>query len=114
MEAVLGDILQKARTTAALCYIPPISGNDSPRNDSFRREKRGLLAFLGGSVVSLGKQRAEIKSINKNVVGFENQKDITEKVSYFFKIRSCSQFYSAFALKLKHNFWESMTIIDTL
>ena len=37
-------------------------------------------------------------------------KDIAEKVSYFFKLRSCSQFYSAFALKLKH-----MTIIeDTL
>ena len=114
--------MQKARTTAALCYninIPPIAGNDSPRNDSFRREKRGLLAFLGDSVVSLGKQQAEIRSINKKVVGFENQKDITKKFRISFKNTVVFSILFGFCFEIKaqllgeHDHYRGYVVVDT-
>ena len=105
------------------------------------RHRRGLLSFLGSSLISLaigGISEYQIYKINQHVSknsdainsikqalnkeqavikSFNKQvvgfvNDITDSITRFSYEQSCDEFYSALAIKIKHTFWECRNTID--
>ena len=131
----------KEYISSRLEILQPFVTPTFPEQNNSARHKRGLLSFLGGGLISLAiggiseyqihkinqhvsenseainsikqalyQEQAVIRSVNKKVVGFVN--DITENLTRFYYEQTCSELYSALAIKFKHHFWDCRYIID--